>query len=181
MSNDSKNNKNPSVDTNLNSTPMRPESKTEFLDFDTCMARMRAISGQSRDSRAVAHFGIRYSTYSNWLRRGRINCGTLVQALLAHGTSLDKFFAPDQHLTYPTGLAEAQILGISEESSEFNSVQLTLKAMARIEPLLRELNIECTEDEKELLIETYFGQRDDVVSLNFALRQVLKAMRPERD
>ncbi len=176
MSNDSKNNKIHSIDTNLNSTPMPAENKTEFLDFDTCMARLRAISGESRDSKAVAYFAIPYSTYSNWLRRGRVSCGTLVQALLAHGTSLDQFFAPQQHLTYPTGLAESQALGIAEEFDGLTHVQLTLKAMARIEPLLRELNLQFSESKKELLIETYLGQRNEVVSLNFALRQVAKAL-----
>lgn len=177
MSNESKNNKNPSVDTKLNSTPMPIESKTEFLDFATCMSRMRAISGESRDSKAMAYFGIPYSTYSNWLRRERVNGDSLVRALLEHGTSLDRFFAPHQHLTYPTGLAEAHAIGIEEEFSALTSVQLTLKAVARIEPLQQELALEFTESEKELLVETYLGQRNEVVSLSYALRQVAKALR----
>ncbi len=176
MSNDRKTNKNKSNDTGLNSTPMRNKSKTEFIDFDTCMTRLRAISGHTRDSKVLQYFDIPQSTYSNWLRRGRLNTGTLVGVLLAQGTSLDKFFAPDQILSYPAGVAEAQALGIHEPELVASSVSLTLRALTRIEPLLQELNIELSEAQKELLVDTYFGQRNETVSLSFALQQVAKAL-----
>lgn len=176
MSNDIKNKKNTSNDTSLNSTPMPTKSKTELIDFDTCMARLRAISGQTRDTKVMRYFAIPHSTYSNWLRRGRVNPAILVEALLARGNSLDKFFAPGQILSYPAGVAEAEALGIAEEDMPQTSVGRTLQALKRIDPLLNELKIELTEAQKELLVETYFGQRDETVSLSFALQQVAKAL-----
>lgn len=177
MSTDTKKQKNASTDSVLNTTPMAAESKTELLDFHTCMARLRAISGETRNSKALAHFGIPHSTYSNWLRRRRINTTILVEALLEHGTSLDGFYAPNRLLTYPTGLVESQVLGINEDHSDLSGIQLTIKAMTRIDAVLGELGIECSASEKELLIETYLGQRDEMVSLSYALRQVAKALR----
>ncbi|KFZ31521.1 hypothetical protein IDSA_02085 [Pseudidiomarina salinarum] len=145
-------------------------------DIDECMARLELISGLRGKGRIMRWLDLPEGTYSNWKRRNSVNYGKLVGGLLSQGVSLDWFFAPYQNLRYPAPVDVLDLGEIQAFHREQDTMEETIRALVRVEPLLTHYGAPLTEPNKQLMVETFRLQRREVVPLNMVLRQVAKAL-----
>src|SRR5690554_1783330 len=150
------------------------KSNYQLPDLDTCMQRLAVVSEQSSASAIMRWLGLPATTYSNWKRRKSVNYDRVVDGLLRHGVSLDWFFAPGADLTYP------QVSGlVNENGADYevsNSIEVTLKALNVVEPIMREHGVAMTEHNRKLMAETLLKGRGTGILLEAALHQVAKAL-----
>lgn len=165
-----------SNDTKINTTHRAQKSKVEILSMDECIARLKLYYGDLPVAKIMRKIGVPNSTYANWRKRGTVTSDQLVAGLINAGISLDWFFSPDKQLNYPTPsqlhLAETTKSDY-QRASERTQV---IKAVDAVEPLFGLFNLEKTEDNQALLIETYLAKRADHVTVSFAVKQVAKAL-----
>lgn len=145
-------------------------------DLETCMERLRAISGEAKNVGALRWLGLTATTYANWKRRGQINYGALTKGLLERGISVDWFFAPNADLRYP---GPDELPRVAEQAENYSSNQRTqrvLRALEVIDPVLDEHELPASEGNRAILVETLFQARRGFVPLATALTQVAKAL-----
>lgn len=145
-------------------------------DLDECMRRLELISGLRGKGRIMRWLGLPEGSYSNWKRRGKVNYGKLAVGLLSQGKSLDWFFAPYEDLHYPAPVDVVDLGEIQAFHREQDTMEETIRALVRVEPLLTHYGVPLTEPNKQLMVETFRLQRREVVPLNIVLRQVAKAL-----
>lgn len=151
-----------------------PKSNHPLPDLDTCMARLAIVSEQSSASAIMRWLGLPATTYSNWKRRQSVNYDRVIEGLLRHGVSLDWFFAPGEDLHYPNVSSF-----VHEKSADYevaDGLELMLKALDVVEPIMREYGVAMTEANRKVMAETLLKRRGDGLLLETALHQVAKAL-----
>ncbi|RWU12769.1 hypothetical protein EGC76_00660 [Pseudidiomarina gelatinasegens] len=175
MSNDVKNNRIVSNDITAQNRPQTTfKSNLDLPDVDTCMARLALVSQQKSASAIMRWLGLPPSTHSNWKRRNSVNYDRVVEGLLRHNVSLDWFFAPSTDLFYPNVSSVVSETGTEYQSNE--AVTLTLKALEHVEPIMQHYKVEMTEQNRQIMAETFLKRRGDGMLLDTALRQVAIAL-----
>ncbi|MDX1705051.1 hypothetical protein [Pseudidiomarina sp.] len=152
------------------------DSELYLPDLEQCIKRLEIVSGLRGKGRVMRWLGLAEGTYSNWKRRNSVNYSKLIAGLLARRISLDWFFAPYENLHYPAPGEGLDLGEIQAFHREQDTIEETIRALVRIEPLLTHYNVALTEANKQIMVETFRLQRSEVVPVNIVLRQVAKAL-----
>ncbi len=170
------NNNNMPNDSNLMSPSDDSEPPLEVPDYDLTLHRLRLLSGERTPTDVLRWLGLNLFTFSNWKRRGRINFDPIIAELLRRRISLDWFFAPYENLFYPAVGQLGGINDICEQQQQSYAVDMAIEALARVDPILERHGAELSEENRQIMSDTYFKRRGNVVTLTAALNQVAKAL-----
>jgi len=150
------------------------KSNSPLPDLDTCMGRLAIVSELSSASAIMRWLGLPETTYSNWKRRNSVNYDRVIAGLLRRGVSLDWFFAPGVDLHYPNVSSFIHENGATYEVTD--GLDVMLKALDIVEPIMREHGVAMTEANRKIMAETLLKRRGDGLLLETALHQVAKAL-----
>lgn len=175
MSKDTEMRTNMSKDYKMNGTPTETKSKDVLPSLEETVKRLQRVSGEKRMIRIMRWLGVSDTTFANWRRRNTVNHVVIMEALLKRGISLDWFYAEEQDLLYPMGPSRDQLAEYAERYKT-GMVEETIKALKFVEPLFKKYQVPDTEENRQILVETYLARRENYITLSFGLQQVAKAL-----
>ncbi|MGM0524930.1 MAG: hypothetical protein ACQEQ8_01915 [Pseudomonadota bacterium] len=156
----------------LNEYPYNALSVT--FNVTECMHRLKQVINARTIKEVVQWLGVSYCHYKNWKHRKIIPFNLIVPKLLLAGYSIDWLFAPGVKLFYPKPLLTdpkqpAQVLELQQQ------YRFYMKAMQKIDPLLKSNNLKNIDHNRKELVSAYFHANEGWMSLDSSLSYIARA------